>query len=316
MVLALGLTMAMMASRPIVTQDDLLDKIIPSIDVTNIPLHELLERLFTDAKSKYRVEPGIDQNTPITLKIDHAKFELVLQNVLAQVGATFRYEGKNFKIIDRREYFGISRLDYKIAEFLPGSETSKCRLSNPVQFLTPKRTIGGTLDLLLESARNAGFDSWSVMSYGRSGFALHMPFESIDQNGKPLPKDDIGRPVGRFSFDMPYLSKYGFDKLNELFGKGYANRDHDFRMIVLTFRPNSPFLANRKIVMKEFDQALLPEAVQRERWKSNPVVTAFIYEFRRPPGQRLAILLKPGQSKISARQHLILAGLWTDKELR
>ena len=323
MVIALGLSISMMASPSVVRsvnqpaiQGEVLDKVIPSIDVTDIPLHELLSKLFTEVKTKYRVEPGIDQNTPITLKINHAKFELILQNVLAQVGATFRYEGKNFDIIDRREYFGISRLDYKMTEFLPGSETSKSRLTNAFQFLTPKRTIGGTLDLFLERARTAGFDSWNVLSYGRSGFALLMPFESIDQKGKPLPKDDIGRPLGRFSFDMPYLTKYGFDKLNELFGKGYANQDHDYRMIVLTFRRNTAFVANREIVMKELEQALLPEAVQKERWKSTPTVTAFVYEFRRPPGQHLAVLLKPGESKISARQHLILAGLWTDKELR
>jgi len=98
MVVALAMTTACMA--PLASaQGDILDHMINSAEYQNSDLREVLKTLFKEVNASYSIPPDIQGS--ITLSMKNAKFELVLQNVLGQVGATYRYEGGVFVIVKR-----------------------------------------------------------------------------------------------------------------------------------------------------------------------------------------------------------------------
>jgi type II secretory pathway component GspD/PulD (secretin) len=98
MVVALAMTTACMA--PIASaQGDILDHKILSAEYQNADLREVLKTLFREVGASYSISADVQGS--VTMSMKDAKFELVLQNVLAQVGATYRYEGGTFVIIKR-----------------------------------------------------------------------------------------------------------------------------------------------------------------------------------------------------------------------
>lgn len=97
-VVALAMTTACMT--PIAfAQGDVLDHHIVSAEYQNSDLREVLKSLFREVGASYSISADVQGS--ITMSMKDAKFELVLQNVLAQVGATYRYEGGTFVIIKR-----------------------------------------------------------------------------------------------------------------------------------------------------------------------------------------------------------------------
>ena len=97
-VVALAMTTACMT--PIAfAQGDVLDHKILSAEYQNSDLREVLKSLFREVGASYSI--GADVQGTVTMSMKDAKFELVLQNVLAQVGATYRYEGGTFVILKR-----------------------------------------------------------------------------------------------------------------------------------------------------------------------------------------------------------------------
>ena len=98
MVVALAMTTACMA--PLASaQGDILDHKILSAEYQNSDLREVLKTLFREVGASYSISADVQGS--VTMSMKDAKFELVLQNVLAQVGATYRYEGGTFVIIKR-----------------------------------------------------------------------------------------------------------------------------------------------------------------------------------------------------------------------
>ncbi len=97
-VVALAMTTACMTPLAM-AQGDILDHKISSAEYQNSDLREVLKTLFKEVNASYSIPPDIQGQ--ITLSMKDAKFELVLQNVLAQVGATYRYEGGVFVILKR-----------------------------------------------------------------------------------------------------------------------------------------------------------------------------------------------------------------------
>ncbi|MEI8281220.1 MAG: hypothetical protein WCG75_02330, partial [Armatimonadota bacterium] len=97
-VVALAMTTACMTPLAM-AQGDILDHQISSAEYQNSDLREVLKTLFKEVNASYSIPPDIQGQ--ITLSMKDAKFELVLQNVLNQVGATYRYEGGVFVILKR-----------------------------------------------------------------------------------------------------------------------------------------------------------------------------------------------------------------------
>jgi hypothetical protein len=97
-VVALAMTTACMTPLAM-AQGDILDHQISSAEYQNSDLREVLKTLFKEVNASYSIPPDIQGS--ITLSMKNAKFELVLQNVLNQVGATYRYEGGVFVILKR-----------------------------------------------------------------------------------------------------------------------------------------------------------------------------------------------------------------------
>ncbi len=318
MIAVLGISLALMMPGlpaihmplPMPVQGDVLDTIIPSFVCKDEDARAVLKRLFGGVHQKYWVSPEVELMGTITLKLDNTKFELVLQHVLNQVGFTYRYDKGAFLILDRGDNYGDPGPPEDLREFSPRDSTSRFVIKNSGLFMAPRRTVGGTFNLMTEAMEAAGFESWSEWSYGSFGFAIVLPIEAIDQTGVPL-RD-------RFSLDISYLPKFNFSKLAELFATGYNNLDRDYRMIVLSAKNDLNVTGGqpkRDKLWRYPGVKGLPYEFRLSKWKKEPEVTAYVYEFRRQNGSHLANLLKPGQSKISARQHLVLAGLWTEKEL-
>jgi hypothetical protein len=98
----LAMALAVTTVGPIASsfaQDDILNKVIPSVEYLNADLREVLKSLFKQVDANYSIAPEI-QGT-VTLSLKGQKFELVLQNILSQVDATYRYEGGVFVIVRR-----------------------------------------------------------------------------------------------------------------------------------------------------------------------------------------------------------------------
>ena len=287
MVTTLALSMELLAPRPIAAQGDVLDRIIPSFEVKDMDVADAFKVLFKQVDGKFWKSPII--RGKITLKLGRTKFELVLQNVCSQVHATYRYERKTFVIVKReeggdlyddeqKEYFGFS----------PLNPSARFNLQNTSLFLSPKRTKGGTFDLLKEAIESAGYPDFYVWRYGKAGFAISMPFEAVGQRGEILTGIDHGEHIRRFLIDPSYLPEFGMNKVSELFSTAWDNLDRDYRMIAIavsTAKLDSTELPARKELTRMYGDAGLSPATRSDVWTKTPTVTAFIYEFRRPPGQ-------------------------------
>ena len=80
-------------------QDNILDKVIQSAEYQQADIREALKTLFRQVDANYSILPEVQGTVTINLK--NARFELVLQNLLNQVNATFRYEAGVFVIVPR-----------------------------------------------------------------------------------------------------------------------------------------------------------------------------------------------------------------------
>ena len=57
----------------------------------------------------------------------------------------------------------------------------------------------------------------------------------------------------------------------------------------------------------------MPEAFLKRKWATDPTLTVLVYEFRPDSTRTVSVLLKPGESRIGARAHVVGSGLWTAK---
>ncbi|MCE2767331.1 MAG: hypothetical protein LW628_10540 [Fimbriimonadaceae bacterium] len=82
-------------------QDDILNKQLDSVEFQNADLREALKSIFNQVGANYSIPPTI-QGT-VTASFKKARFETVLQNLLQQVNATYRYDAGVFMIVLREE---------------------------------------------------------------------------------------------------------------------------------------------------------------------------------------------------------------------
>ncbi len=287
-------------------QGDTLDRIVREFSVNNVPIREALDKLSKVSPFRYWMEPDLDGR--VTLDSKNQKFELVLQLLLGQTNITYRYEHGRILFIPRPRNSG----DPGFTEFVrirPTGYSSRYVFTNSRLYMTPKRTILGTVELFKEAAYKNGFYDFQFWAYGKEGFAMLLPFEQIDSKGNPSPKDSPEQ------FSMQYLEKMGFENLVKLYATHYRAEDGDYRAILLTVdtEPLKEAIESHTKIRDGYTDGILD--LSYRSWSKTPEVSAIVYEFRRKPGQLVGDLVKEGESKISAKQHLILSGLWTEQEL-
>jgi hypothetical protein len=106
--LALGaiLAIGMLAGAPAkaTAQDDISQKIIPSLELDSADVREALRALFKNVGVSYSIAPEV-QGT-VTVSLRNVTFEAAIQNILKQVNATYRVEGGIYQIVLKEDLGG------------------------------------------------------------------------------------------------------------------------------------------------------------------------------------------------------------------
>lgn len=98
---ALGLALFGATPTKAYAQNDVSQKIIPTLEYQAADVREALRALFRIVGVSYSIAPEVQG--PITVSLKNVTFETALQNVLRQVDATYRVEGGVYQIIKREE---------------------------------------------------------------------------------------------------------------------------------------------------------------------------------------------------------------------
>jgi hypothetical protein len=173
--------------------------------------------------------------------------------------------------------------------------------------------LGAVYDRLREALKRVDVGWWSVYAIQDDGFAIVTKMEAIDADGRPKPGTE--RWSGPNDRLPPHFSGIA-DYLKALF----TARPGFYRIIVfaVTDRPSSPTadgMSAREaqgLLIGGADQ--LPTTMRRIPFRQDGRCLALIYEFERPSENDSARFVTNAQ--IGALQHLTLAGLWTEQQLR
>ncbi len=335
MVLAVMLSAIVLSGQGSAGSDDsnyspVLKAIVPTFPLVKSDVRGAIKKLFKDYKTNYTI--GDDVRGKVSFDSQNLTFEETLRQILGQVDATYRtvpiwtptsdggsqVADRVFLIRHRSRPGTQSPTSLEgvpqpstVPNFLPGAYTSRYDFTNPALYTSPLRTKGGTLDLLLEAARAGSFNRWYVWSYGKNGFAVVLPFEYIHDDGTFVRG---GKNYQRFTYRAPYLFSFDFRKLGEYVACESEWVPHHGRVIVLvaSTEPIEPHgvVASQSIFRKDnpFD---LPLAVRLQKWQGEVSLSALVYEFKGETSVDPVRLISPGKSKLSARDHLIGAELWT-----
>ncbi len=288
--------------------DLLCDLKIASIEIENAEVREVLSHLFKNLLVKHWVDLDLEGN--VTLSMKNVPYSMVLDNVLAQVGGEYAIEKGVYVIRKKRFspiYEGMPLLGGD--NFLTGAFTSTYVLVNPALFKSPLNTKGGTYDLLLEAIRAVKFKDWHVRTFGRGGFALVMPFESINANGRPTNRNR------RFQYNPSFWRTVDFQKIGAYFAHEFDPPLDNQRVIVLAAEPFPSLTSGPESLVLDVQRKDLSERARREKWEVGVKVSAFVYEFTDGMNGSPAKLLPSGKG-LPARTHLIGAGLWSGSMLR
>lgn len=85
-------------------QEDISQKMIPSLELEQADVREALRALFKNVTVSYSIAPEVQGS--VTANMRNVSFQTALQNVLRQVDATYRVEGGVYEIIKRAESVG------------------------------------------------------------------------------------------------------------------------------------------------------------------------------------------------------------------
>jgi type II secretory pathway component GspD/PulD (secretin) len=93
------LAISMLAGAPAkaTAQDDVSQKIIPSLELDSADVREALRALFKNVGVSYSIAPEV-QGT-VTVSLRNVTFEAAIQNILKQVNATYRVDGGIYQIV-------------------------------------------------------------------------------------------------------------------------------------------------------------------------------------------------------------------------
>lgn len=83
------------------SQEDISQKRIPSLELQQADVREALRTLFNNVGVSYSIAPEVQGS--VTAKLENVSFETAMQNILRQVDATYRVEGGVYEIVRRQE---------------------------------------------------------------------------------------------------------------------------------------------------------------------------------------------------------------------
>jgi hypothetical protein len=288
-----------------------------TISFEQVDLRDALKKLFKVVNVSYSVEPSLQGKISVDLK--GVPFDKALQRVLDQVKGTFTVEAGIYMIVSTDlkssdEFLGITRV--VLPDFQPGHYSESYVIQNKALYLPSQRTMGSTYDLLAETVRVAGYPTKTLYSYGKDGFAFVLPVELIRKDGQPVADRRDHSHLGNGWIYQGQVANQ-WQPLS-------SPANSSFRAIVLiitpsSIRPDGPVIsANWNLPVLD---ATLPESVRLQKWTTDPTLTVLIYEYKAEGGNAKtrslkAILLKPRESKISAKEHILGSRLWTSKQLK
>jgi len=195
----------------------------------------------------------------------------------------------------------------------PPPATASLRLPDKLVAIPGHDSLGAVFDRLSDALGRVSLGWWSVYAIGSDGFAIVTKLEAIDPDGSPKPGTE--RWSGPNDQVPPRISGIG-DYLRALF----SARPGFYRIIVfaVTDRPSQSAGAAinadsaRSLLMGGSDQ--LPTSLRQVPLGMDGRCLALIYEFERPTESDSARFVT--SAPIGALQHLTLAGLWTEAQLR
>jgi hypothetical protein len=193
----------------------------------------------------------------------------------------------------------------------PPRWTSRYAVPPGLAIAASDEDLGQVEDRLKVALSRAGISEWSVYGIGQVGFALATRIESIQNDGTPK------SGTARWSVADPALTALEEQRsfsLSQYLRSLFTAQRGRYRVIVIT-------VTNRPVVPGGGDSLPAPGAADLPLdWRQRPLIpgticTALVYEFFRPSAEDDAVLVGTGMSPLLARQHLIRAGLWSDKDL-
>lgn len=98
---AAAIAVGMVAGAPLraMAQDDVRDKIIPTLEVDQMDIRDALRMIFKDVGASYSLSSDVVGS--VTASLTNVSFETALRNLLNQVGATYRTEGTVYVIFNK-----------------------------------------------------------------------------------------------------------------------------------------------------------------------------------------------------------------------
>ena len=100
----LGILIVGGTSRLALAQEDISQKMVPSLELEQADVREALRALFKNVSVSYSIAPEVQGS--VTANMRNVSFQTALQNVLRQVDATYRVEGGVYEIIKRTDTVG------------------------------------------------------------------------------------------------------------------------------------------------------------------------------------------------------------------
>jgi hypothetical protein len=296
---------------------DVRDKLI-TITFDQIDVRDALKQLFQSVDKPYIVEPTVQGKISVLLK-DHP-LEQTIKMVLDQVNATYTVENGVYVCVLKKTRPLDATTPYKrwvvLPDFKPGQYSTSYSVPNKPLFMSPHQTMGGTFDLLAESVKVAGYTSKTLFSYGKNGFAIVLPPELIGKDGHRVDSHRLPRDLGnRWLLEGKVADEWRA-------AGGRANSTYRIITLLVTADPIlSDGLSSKANWNLSSINPTLPESVRSQKWTSAPTLTVLVYEYRNAGDSSKAegstfILLKTGESKISAVDHVVASGLWTAEQLK
>ena len=195
----------------------------------------------------------------------------------------------------------------------PPRPTASVQLPDGLLGLASGDSLGPIFDQVRRALDRVDVGWWSAYAIGDDGFAVVTRMEAIEPDGRPKPvparwATPADRLPRRFGGIGDYLKALLFAR------PGY------YRIIVVAVThlplegygaPISPDSAGKLLKGGELD---LPEWLRGRALKPDGRCVALIYEFMRPSESDSARFVD--NSMATAVQHLALAGLWSEEEIR
>ncbi len=101
--MSIAMGMFMLTAMPSLAsaQEDIGQKIIPSLELEQADVREALRALFKNVNVSYSIAPEVQGTVTVSLK--NVTFDTAIQNVLRQVDATYRVEAGVYEIVKKTD---------------------------------------------------------------------------------------------------------------------------------------------------------------------------------------------------------------------